>query len=82
MLLGLGSDIPPLTQFVLDHRGPVFITVFGAAILGVAINERLVADKRQSLMITMVLVIVVRWIVDAFLTVYYLPLFDLIAQLS
>jgi hypothetical protein len=82
MFEGLGAQVPAPTRLLLDHHVVLFGATFGVSALGVLIKEGFVPDKRISLMITMLLVIIIRFIADAFLTVYYLPLFDLIQKLS
>lgn len=68
---GLGAEVPPLTRFLVDHHAVLFSAAFGVAALVVLVKERFVADKRVSMMITMLLVIVVRFVVDAVITMYF-----------
>jgi hypothetical protein len=79
---GLGAQLPPSTQLVIDHGVwlmPCLYGTFTAAVFG---KELVVHDKRFSAMLTCLLVIVAQWVAHAVLTAYYLPLMDLIGKLS
>jgi len=82
MFEGLGAEIPPATQFLIDHHAWLFPAVFGVPILGLLLKECFLGDKRASLMITLVVVILVRWAADVGISIYYAPLMHMIRQLS
>jgi hypothetical protein len=82
MYEGLGAEIPLPTRFVINQGVwffPLLFAVFAGAALG---KERLIADKRLSVMVTFLLTIVGQFVAHGLVTVYYLPLFDLIRKLS
>ena len=82
MFEGLGADLPAATRFAVDHRAAVLALVCGLPALVVLVKEPLIRDKRTSTMVTMLVVIAALIAVDVLVTVYYLPLFDLIGKLS
>jgi hypothetical protein len=82
MFEGLGAGIPPATKFLIDHHAWLIPVVFGTPIVGLILKECFLGDKRVSLMITLVVVILVRWAADVGVSVYYLPLMDMIRELS
>jgi type II secretory pathway component PulF len=82
MYEGLGAELPLLTRFVVGQGTwlfPLLFAVFAGAAVG---KERLIADKRFSVMVTFLLTIVAQFVAQALVTAYYLPLFDLIGKLS
>jgi hypothetical protein len=79
---GLGADTPPVTSFVVTHHAWLVPVMFGVPALVTLGKEAVISDKRVSMMITMLIVILVRWCADAMITAYYLPLFDLIRKLG
>lgn len=82
MFEGLGAQLPAATRLAVAQRPAILAVVFGLPIVVVIGKEFLVRDKRTSMMITMLIVILVLFAVDVLVTVYYMPLFDLIGKLS
>jgi hypothetical protein len=82
MFEGLGAELPLMTRLAVEHRIPVLSLAFGLPSLIVLGKEFVIQDKRTSLMLTMLIVIIVLFISDLLVTAYYLPLFDLIGKLS
>lgn len=82
MYEGLGAELPLPTRFIVNQGMwffPLLFALFAGATLG---KERLIADKRISVMVTFLLTIVGQFVAHGLVTVYYLPLFDLIRKLS
>src|SRR5262245_40296079 len=80
-LTSMQASVPVPTKFVVTHSTwlAVSFSTAGALIL---LKEFLVRDKRFSLMLTMLAVIVVRALADVVLRLFYLPLTDLIANIT
>jgi len=82
MYEGLGAELPLPTRFVVNQRAwffPLLFAIFAGAAIG---KERLIADKRLSVMVTFLLTIVGQFVAQALVTAYYVPLFDLIRKLG
>jgi hypothetical protein len=82
MFEGLGAQLPTATRLALEYRVWILCIVFGLPALIVLGKEFIVSNKRTSMMITMLVVIVVLFVADLLITVYYLPLFDLMDKLN
>jgi hypothetical protein len=82
MFEGLGAELPTATRLAVEHRVWVHSVVFGLPALILLGKEFAVRDKRTSLMITMLVVIIFLLLSDVLVTVYYLPLFDMLDKLS
>jgi type II secretory pathway component PulF len=82
MFEGLGAELPAATRLVVAYRVWILAIVFVLPALFVLGKEFVVRDKRTSMMITMLVVIVFLFVVDLLVTAYYLPLFSLIDKLS
>ena len=82
MFEGLGAEVPPSTQFLIDNQAWFCPLLFGAAILGVLGKEFLIRDKRLSLTLTLTTAILVVFVVEWIKVVYYFPLFGILEKLS
>lgn len=82
MFDGLGAPLPAATQFAVDHRLPILAILFGLPTVVIVAKEWFIRDKRISMMVTMLIVILVAFGVDILIAVYYLPLMDLIKTLN
>lgn len=82
MFEGLGAELPTATGLAVEHRVWVHLIVFGLPAIIVLGKEFVVRDKRTSLMITMLVVIVFLLLSDMLVTAYYLPLFDMLDKLG
>jgi hypothetical protein len=82
MFEGLGAQLPAATQFAVEHRLALLVVLFGMPTVATVAKEWLIHDKRTSLMITMITVILVVFGADLLAVAYYLPLMDLFQKLS
>jgi hypothetical protein len=82
MFEGLGAELPGSTSFVVVQRAWLYPTVFGALVVALLVKEALVSDKRLSTMLSLVVTILAQFLAQWMMTLYYLPLFDLIGKLS
>lgn len=82
MFDGLGAPLPAATRFALDYRLPIVATLFGLPTVVIIAKEWFIRDKRISMMVTMLIVILVAFGVDILIALYYLPLMDLISRLN
>ena len=82
MYEGLGSDLPTATRFLVDHRTWIYPVCFGALVAILIAKEMVMRDKRLSTMVTFLVTIAAQFLAQWMMTVYYLPLFDLINKLS
>ena len=82
MYEGLGARLPASTQFLVDQRVWFYPAVFGGLAVLVLAKEAALRDKRVSSMITFLLALLGQFMAHWLTSVYYLPLFGLIRQLS
>ncbi len=82
MFEGLGSDLPASTRVLINYRTWIYPGVFGGLIALLVAKELVVIDKRLSTMLTFLVTIAAQFLAQWMVTVYYLPLFDLINKLS
>jgi hypothetical protein len=82
MFEGLDAQLPLATRLAVAYRGWILSIVFGLPALIVLGKEFVVRDKRTSVMMTMLVVIIVLFLADLLVTIYYLPLFSLIEKLN
>ena len=79
---GLGTRLPPATEFVVHNDVWLYPAVFGGLVVALLVKELLVRDKRLSAMLSLAGTIVAQFAAQWFLTACYLPLFDLIKDLN
>jgi hypothetical protein len=82
MFEGLGSDLPTATRILITYRTWIYPGVFGGLVALLVAKEFIVRDKRLSTMLTFLVTIGAQFVAQWMVTVYYLPLFDLIQKLS
>jgi len=82
MFEGLGAELPAVTRLMIAHRLWLFPVFFGLVAVAQIVKEVLIADKRLSMMLTMLSVICVRWVVDGVVVTFYLPMMRVINALS
>ena len=79
---GLGAQLQFPTRFVVEQGFWLYPGLFALFSVAVFAKEAMLGDKRLSVILTFVVTLVAQFVAHAMLTFYYLPLFDLISQLS
>jgi len=82
MFHGLGGELPAATRVLIDYRSWIYPGVFGGLVAILVAKEFVVRDKRLSTMLTFLVTIAAQFLAQWMVTVYYLPLFELINRLG
>jgi hypothetical protein len=77
---GLGTELPWTTRLVARHGSWIFPTLCAGFVLAVLGKEWMVKDKRYSLLLTFLLVLIAQLVAQAGLLAYHFPLFDLLRR--
>jgi hypothetical protein len=79
---GLGAELPTPTHILMSYRNWIYPGCFGGFVALLVAKELVLTDKRLTAMLTMVITIGAQFLGHWMMTVYYLPLFELVKKLG
>jgi hypothetical protein len=78
---GLGVELPNSTRFVVEHVW-IYPVLFGIVALCVLVKEWIVRDKRMSVMLSFLIMMLGQWAAAIATALYEQPLFEIIRKVQ
>ena len=78
---GLGVELPHSTRFVVEHVW-IYPVMFGILALCVLVKEWIVRDKRTSVMLSFLIMMLGQWAAAIAMALYQQPLFEIMRKVQ
>jgi hypothetical protein len=78
---GLGYELPKGIRFVVEHVW-IYPVLFGVLALFAVVKEWIVRDKRISVMLSFLVMMLGHWAADSFTALYQQPLLEMLRRIQ